>query len=326
MGPQCGHGGGETGNDAGAGCDAGEREEFWSCGAFSRGSCSLHGVQELSPSLFSLPQFPQPSPKTPAPKGMARGAIPVAHRLGFLSQRALPNTYKNTPSTKIKWFQNYSPSPELWGARSKPHSKPPSWSSASLSSSAVHPEPGEHPAPPPTATLCPGQPHACWVWGLRAEPPHLLSFGPKGTLVITPCTDIEIHKHMLKGQDPEHPWYDLAPPVWGLPSPAWTQPGQALNQPWCCANKWDSPSSPRQRGFPCSCRNIDPDKPGRHIMCPGGVRRSAAQLATPQPVPMGSGMGKGSTGGPRKPLTLPRKLGPKCFCQGEVKQINEGPP
>lgn len=61
-------------------------------------------------------------------------------------------------------------------------------------------------------------------------------------------------------------------------------------------------------------------------MCPGGVRRSAAQLATPQPVPMGSGMGKGSTGGPRKPLTLPRGLGPNCFCQGEVKQINERPP
>lgn len=51
-----------------------------------------------------------------------------------------------------------------------------------------------------------------------------------------------------------------------------------------------------------------------------------AQLAAHRPVPTGSRMGKGRAGGLGKPLMLLRERGPKCFHQGEVKQIDEGPP
>jgi len=120
-----------------------------------------------------------------------------------------------------------------------------------------------------------------------------------------------------------HPQFGVSLPSQPLVG---TQPGQALNQPWGCANKQvPLPSPPPWGGLPCCCRNIDPDQPGRHIRCPGGVGRSVAQLAARRPMPAGSGMGKGSTEGLGKPLTPPRGPGPKCFCQGVVKQIDEGP-
>lgn len=202
--------------------------------------------------------------------------------------------------------------------------------SVSFGSSAIHPQPSKHPVPPPTATPCPGQPHACRVGGWRAEAtpaPRVLD--PKATWPSCPSTELETCKHFLEGEDPEHPRSDLAPSVWSLPPlPAPSRdPAQPSTKPAVgLCKQVGPPILPPQRGLPCSCRNIDPDKPGRHIRCPAGVRRSVAQLATRCPVPMGSGMGKGSAGGLGKPLTPLRGPGPKCFCQGEVKQIDEGPP
>lgn len=64
---------------------------------------------------------------------------------------------------------------------------------------------------------------------------------------------------------------------------------------------------------------------------PRGGQEISDSAGHPQPRGHGvqlrrTGMGKGRTEGLGKPLMPPRGLGPKCFCQGEVKQIDEGPP
>lgn len=167
-----------------------------------------------------------------------------------------------------------------------------------------------HPLPPP----CP--PAGCGGSRLEATPaPRILD--PKVSRPLCPGAELETHK--LEGGHPKHPWSELAPLVWGLPplpapgrDPAWPSAKPTVG---LCKQAGppilSNPPCP-QRGLPCSCRNIDSDKPGRHIRCPGGVRRSVAQLATRSPVAMGS-----SYVGPGWARGEPRALGsPLCHRGG----------
>lgn len=116
------------------------------------------------------------------------------------------------------------------------------------------------------------------------------------------------------------------PPALGSPSP----PSPAKHSTSCGAVQTSGtpcPLLPLLQGVFLALAEVSIQiNQGDTLGAPGGVRRSVAQLDAHRPVPTGSGMGEGSAGGLGEPLTLLREPGPKRFRQGEVNQIDEGPP
>lgn len=97
--------------------------------------------------------------------------------------------------------------------------------------------------------------------------------------------------------------------------------GQALNQPQHPANK-QGPSPCPRRGL----TEISIAKgPGRGAGCEGGVREQWLSWR-PLCVVWGDQGGQEECWGPGDAPRDAEGLRAKCFCRGEVKQIDEGPP